>query len=621
MGKLIRIWALAMLGLWPALGAADGLLLESAWLEDPSGQMTLVEVRDRAEGFTPYAGVLTRGYTPSVYWLRLRVAPSQESKLVLRIRPTYIDEVELFDPASGDTVPRRSGDRHPPDPDGYRSLNHGFIIAGTASQREVYLRLQSTSTMLVHADVLTPRQANRADQRQELLYSLYLGLLVAFLIWALLQWLVSRELLIAAFLGKQVIVLAHAASIQGHLPLIFGTWLSPAGVDGVTSTLVLAYVCSGSAFMLLLLREFKPVGWLWWLLASTLLVYLPITGFFVTGQVRLALELNMIMAAVASVGVLLISLSARAWQDPHAPPPLPRWVLVSFNVAIVLAAFSSALPSLAGVNGAEWNLNSPMFGGFLTSFLMTVLLSLRSRNIEKQGQAVRLELGLAEQAALSERTRREEQERFLGMLTHELKTPLAVARISLGASKLTGPSRDRIERALGNINAIVDRCDITDRLEHRQLLPQLAACNLAALVEECIAGCSDPARVKVRESNTKTVLSDSQLLSICVSNLIDNALKYSPPHAGITLRVHPLSPGEGHPGEGMAVTVSNPVGPAGAPDREQVFSKYYRSLGARSKSGSGLGLYLSRHIACLLGGGLSHRVVHDQVEFSLWVPA
>jgi two-component system, sensor histidine kinase LadS len=625
MHKLIRRLALAAWILWPALGHAAGLLLDSAWLEDASGRMTLSQVRDgaQADAFQPHAGVLTRGYTASAHWLRLTIAPSDEKYLVLRVRPAYIDHVELFDPAVDGPQPLLSGDRHLRSPDGYQSLNHGFLIPGDASARQVYLRLRSTSTMLVHVDVLTPRQASLADQRQELLYSLYLGLLVAFLIWALLQWLTTREALIAAFLGKQAVVLAHAAAIQGYLPLLFGNWLSPRGMDLLTSVLVIAYVWAGVAFMFLLLREFKPVRWMWWTLGAMLAAYLPITALMVAGRVREALEWNMVMAALSAVCILLVALSTRAWQHAPAdrPPPLPRWVLVSFGIALVAAAFSSALPSLAGIDGTEWTLSSPLFGGFLTSFLMTILLSLRGRNLEKQSQAALLELGLAEQAARSERARREEQERFVAMLTHELKTPLGVARISLGASRLAGPPRERIERALGNINAIVDRCGMTDLLEHRQLVAQPGPCSLPAVVDECIAGCSDPGRVKVLESNSPPVLSDSQLLSVCLANLIDNALKYAPADAAVTVRIRPQPCAGVSAAAGVAVTVANPVGPAGIPDAGQLFSKYYRGPGARSKSGSGLGLYLSRHIALLLGGGLSHRVEQDQVEFSLWVPA
>ena len=620
-------WLLAVVfGALTSAVHAAGFVSDSAWLEDPSGRLSFAQVEAQAQAFHPYRGVLTKGYTASTYWLRLRIAPTSEDRLVLRIRPAYIDHIELFDPlmqSAGNAATRVSGDRYPRKEDDYQSLNHGFTIKGSEYPRDVYLRLQSTSTMLVHAEALTVTQAAYADERQVLLDSAYLGILLAFMIWALLQWLSSREPLIAAFLGKQTVVLAHAVTIQGYLPLIFADQLSAAAMDSITSTLVLGYVGVSIIFMLLLLREFKPVAWLWWLLASLLLAYLPIGALFLQGQVRLALQLNMIIAAIGSVVVLLVAISARAWQDNQVRPrpPLPRWVLVSFNVALLLAAFSSALPSLSGIGGAEWNLNAPIFGGFINSLLMTVLLGVRAHNLEKNRVQALLDLSLAEQEANNERQKREEQERFLAMLTHELKTPLGVARISLGASKLIGPQRDRIERALANINAIVDRCRISDQLEHRQLQPQAEPCELMVLVDDCVVACNEPDRVKVLERIPAAIQSDSQLLAICLANLLDNALKYSPPNADVTVRVRTQKAESDASVDGFAVDIGNRIGSAGAPDAARIFSKYYRSRGALSKSGSGLGLYLTRSIAQLLGGQLTYRVDGDQVEFSLWIPA
>ncbi len=610
---------------------AAGLMEHSAWLEDASGQMTLAQVRQNPQAFTPYSGVLTRGYTPSTYWLRLRLAPTTQEQLVLRIRPSYLDHIELHDPAAPPTAQVRfSGDRHRKDPTAYQSLNLGFFIAGSTEPRDVYLRLQTSSSMLVYAEVLSTVDAIQADHRQELLYSLYLGLLAAFMAWALLQWLISRELLVGAFLVKQIVVLMHALAIQGYLPLIFGDAVSAPVVDRLSSVLFLAYMAASAAFMLMLLHEFRPARWLWRAVASVLLLYLPLALLFASGRVGLALQLNMVIAMVESIGVLLLALSTpRQPASPAKPerqPSLPRGVLIGFCGALVLAASSSALPSLGGVDGVEWTLNSPMLGGFLISLLMTVLLSLRSSNLEKQRHQMDLDMKLLENQALGERHRREEQERFLAMLTHELKTPLGVARISLGASGLAGPQRTRIDRALANINAIIDRCRFTDEMEHGQLVPKHSPCDLAQLLDDCIKGCSEPERVKVWESQNAQVSSDCDLLAICLANLIDNALKYAPPAADVEVRLASVDASPGQPA-GYSLTVRNPVGTAGVPDPERLFTKYYRSPGAHNKSGSGLGLYLTRSLSELVGARLSHRTVDAgdsqgaHVEFRLWIPA
>lgn len=618
MRKLIHWWLALLLGGGPFTGFAAGLDLQSQWLEDTTGGMTLAQVQASEHRFRAYTGVLNRGYSDAAYWIKLRIPASTERQLVLRIRPTYLDQIELHDPlmAGSQERPLVVGDRHRRGAGEYLSLNHGFVIPASEQPRAVYLRLQTTSSVLAYVELFTPRDASQSDRRQELVYSMYVGLLLAFLAWAVLQWFASRELLIAAFLGKQTVVLLHALAVQGYLPTLLDEMAGPGFVDAFTSVLFFAYVGVSAAFTLMLLREFEPAPWLWWIVAALLSVYLPIATLFWQGQVRLALQLNMVVAAVESVGVFLVAWSTRAWRVATArhPPPLSRGMLISFNVALVAAAYSAALPNLGGMRAAEWTLHSPMFAGFITSLLMTVLLGMRARNLEKRRHQVDLEMKLLEQQAQGERLRREEQEQFLAMLTHELKTPLGVARISLDASTLEGPHRARITRALSNINAIIDRCAMTDQLEHRKLNLQPRGIDLAGLLAECVQGCSDPARVKVLEGKRAPVRTDSGLMAICLGNLLDNALKYSPPESSIYVSLQAE-------GGGFAVRVRNLVGAAGAPDVGRLFQKYYRSPGALSKSGSGLGLYLSRNLADMLGGRLTCGAEVPYVEFCLWVPA
>lgn len=626
----MQFWLLALLGGCLTTGNATAQLLQTQFLEDPSGQMTLAQVQKSPQAFQTYAGMLTRGYTTSSYWIKLRIAATTEDQLVLRIRPAYLDHIELYDPLAESGAPtstagqvRLAGDSHPKAANGYFSLNQGFLVSGSRHARDVFLRIQSTNSMLVRVEVLPLLLAKQADHRQELLYSLYFGLLAAFMVWALLQWLASRELLVGVFLLNQAFVVAHALALQGYLPLILGDAISPIKIDRITSLLVLAYVFMSGTFTLMLLREFKPLVWLWRLCIGLMLIYLPIFVLFAIGQVRLALQINMTVAAVEVLGFLFLAISARAWHDRQETysPPLPRWVLISFTAALVLSAYSSALPNLGGIDGAEWTLHTPMFGGFFCSLLMTLLLSLRARNHDRQRLHAIAEAHLQREQAQAERLRREEQERFLSMLTHELKTPLGVARISLDDSDLAGPQRARIDRALANINSIIDRCAITDQMEHHQLNLVLRPCSLARLIDECVQASSNPARVKVLESNDAMAQTDSGLLTICLSNLIDNALKYSRPDSAIEIKLQSGSSQTGTGAGGSLITVCNAIGSAGIPDPERLFDKYYRGPGASRKSGSGLGLYLTRSLVEMLGARVTYRAQPAHVEFCLWIPS
>lgn len=212
--------------------------------------------------------------------------------------------------------------------------------------------------------------------------------------------------------------------------------------------------------------------------------------------------------------------------------------------------------------------------------------------------------------------RNEEQDRFLSMLSHELKTPLAVIRMSLGQAD--EGSRERIARNVADIDAIVDRCLHVDRIEHDRIQLAPVACDVAALVDRVVTASRTPQRVHVAcRLPLPPCTTDAQLFGIVLSNLIDNALKYSPEESIVDLAVD-ATDDAGH--AGIRIVVANRPGLAGMPDPEQVFNKFYRAPGAHAKTGSGLGLHIAKGLADRLGGHLAYRPAAGMVRFEWWLP-
>ena len=101
-------------GLVTAFADDDHIVTRSVF-EDKSGTLSIGEVV--SQPFQPADLVLSAGYSPSVHWLRLTVRPRADGDpLVLWIRPTFLDEVTLYEPdalASGGWARRVTGDRVP----------------------------------------------------------------------------------------------------------------------------------------------------------------------------------------------------------------------------------------------------------------------------------------------------------------------------------------------------------------------------------------------------------------------------------------------------------------------------------------------------------------------------
>ena len=214
--------------------------------------------------------------------------------------------------------------------------------------------------------------------------------------------------------------------------------------------------------------------------------------------------------------------------------------------------------------------------------------------------------------------RNEEQDRFLSMLSHELKTPLAVIRMSLGAGgTIDAASRTRLIRAVADINAIVERCLQSGRLEHGAVEITQTACNLGEMLRQFVDACNEPERVCFEAAPLPDCVSDAQLLTVILTNLIDNALKYSPTDAPVNITAEPAL----HEAQsGLSIVVTNRPGMAGMPDPQQVFHRYYRAPGAHGKTGSGLGLHIAEGFARMLGGKLSYHPEANTVSFTLWIP-
>jgi signal transduction histidine kinase len=212
---------------------------------------------------------------------------------------------------------------------------------------------------------------------------------------------------------------------------------------------------------------------------------------------------------------------------------------------------------------------------------------------------------------------RNEQDRFLSMLSHELKTPLSVIQMTLSSVAVPAPSKSRLQRAISDVVSIVDRSLQADRLQRRQVRVVATRCQVDKLVAELVSNCSAPDRIVVKVAELPTCKTDAQLLSIVLNNLIDNALKYAAANSQVELAASEASR-LARPG--IQVDVSNMPGPAGSPDAKQVFKKYYRAASAQGKSGSGLGLYIASGLARVLGGHLSYQPTAGMVRFSVWIP-
>ena len=218
---------------------------------------------------------------------------------------------------------------------------------------------------------------------------------------------------------------------------------------------------------------------------------------------------------------------------------------------------------------------------------------------------------LAAQAAQAEALREADRlkDSLLSLVSHELRTPLAAIKASATGLLQTDAVWDPKAswETLGAINTEADRLSalVTNlldlsRLEAGAWLPRKDWCDLVEIVGTALDRLpeTDAARVTVSaDSSLPLVCADYTQIALVVTNLLENAVKYTPPGTPIDLRAEVGSAG--------AVLTVRDYGPGLLPGEEaHLFERFYRGGSHQNSTvhGTGLGLALCRAIAEAHGG-------------------
>jgi two-component system sensor histidine kinase SenX3 len=206
-----------------------------------------------------------------------------------------------------------------------------------------------------------------------------------------------------------------------------------------------------------------------------------------------------------------------------------------------------------------------------------------------------------------EATRRD----FVANVSHELKTP--VGAIGLLAEAVLGAADDphEVDRFASTIlseanrlGALVTELIALSRLQGAERLPELATVDVDGVVLEALnrgrAGAKPTdIEITVDEPSGLLVSGDRTLLITALSNLVENAIAYSPPGSPVSISRRLAG--------GMVEIAVTDRGIGIAPEHQQrVFERFFRVDPARSRAtgGTGLGLAIVKHVAANHGGGV-----------------
>jgi len=215
---------------------------------------------------------------------------------------------------------------------------------------------------------------------------------------------------------------------------------------------------------------------------------------------------------------------------------------------------------------------------------------------------------------------------FVANVSHEIKTPLAVIRNYTAALKddtlpqaIREEYMDSIIKATDNLSALVTNILRLSKLENQEIEAPLEPYDLCRQLSDCVLGFESILDEKgidlaVDIEDRAMLNMNENLLEIVWNNLLQNALKFTPPEGRVSLT-------QTSGACSVTVSVSDTGCGMDGETMRRVFDKFYQGDTSHSGEGNGLGLALASRIVERLGGSLTVKSQLGQGStFTVWLP-
>jgi two-component system sensor histidine kinase CiaH len=196
----------------------------------------------------------------------------------------------------------------------------------------------------------------------------------------------------------------------------------------------------------------------------------------------------------------------------------------------------------------------------------------------------------------------QQQQNFMMAVTHELKTPISVARLNLETIQKYSLDKEKLNKLIkmtlqetGRLDFLTNNILVSSQLEGEGYRLSGEELDLSDLLKDCLQDFRNryPDRKFLEQIEPgMDVKGDALLLKILINNLLENAVKYAPKEKPVTARL-------GKMGSIIKLEIADEGPGIAGEEKEKIFGKFYRigNEATRKTQGTGLGLYLCKKIA------------------------
>ena len=579
----------------PELSLADTIEM----LPDPERTLTISDVLNLRTDFSPVNIYPAMGFTRQVFWFRIPLSRelSAPEKWVFKVSPTYLDHVTLWQVSGGELLPsvKKIGRRD--------SHSNGYIL-DQALQTSIsipeglswlYIRVQSGTTLALIPKLLQPDTFIQQGNQNSFSFGIIAGVMVIIILFNLVAWWITRISLYGLFGGYILFGLVSLLDATGTFDETFIYRSLFSGMRPLCFYIGLTWFFAFRFFQGLLLDEKKD----WWLLRLYQCLYLSSGAAFISGfsggyAYSYVAEALTFFGGVSVVLTVVPALRAIIYGGSGGEKLL-GWAFLpqSFFLGLNQVYAAGLMPA------SMLNVLGQTQGGVFQIVLLQVALLYRVRDLLQEHKQVLAEAERVNAEVEKERSIREEQSRFLSMITHEIRTPLAVIDMSIQSLKVLDNSKDasresrysRIQSSVKRMATLLELGLKKDGFSSEIWQPDsaLSLRDVSRKVMQELPVDQQPLIDQKYDDVIPLIKGNLAALKMTFFNLVENALKYSGGDERVLITV-------GKTDNTVFWQVEDRG--QGVPEEQwdRIFDKFFRTAETSGKPGLGLGLYIAKQI-------------------------